>query len=393
SYVMADPVSWHTARPGDPNPLPSFDIERPRMPQWPPFQGGYAGLLSYDAAPCFEVAPSLPGWGPVLPPIALGFYDCVMAFDHQKRRGWLISTGAHPTDPPDQQRALKRLNAMIHQLNGPAPELQPPKERRFKVPAASAPLPGWDAVWSNFSREDYLHRLRRAIDYIHAGDCFQVNLAQQLFATVDEHPWTLYERLRSVNPAPFAAYFDLGSHQLLSASPERYLQLQDSTIITRPIKGTRPRQTDPEADALLQHDLRTNPKDRAENVMIVDLLRNDLGRVARFGSVQVPKVCELETFRFVHHLVSEVRAELAPGRGIADLLRASFPGGSITGAPKVRAMEIIAELEQLARGAYCGSLGFFTPTATDSNILIRTITVADGWAQLPVGGGIVADSV
>jgi para-aminobenzoate synthetase component 1 len=256
------------------------------------------------------------------------------------------------------------------------------------------PLANFPNVTSNFSREGYEAAVRRTVEYIHAGDCFQVNLSQRLLAPLREYPLELYGRLRELNPAPFSAYFDLGDFQILSASPERFLRVYpDGEVETRPIKGTRPRGRTPEEDAALIRDLANSPKDRAENVMIVDLLRNDIGKVCEYGSVRVPQVCEVETFRFVHHLVSEVRGKLRPGLGPLDLLAAAFPGGSVTGAPKVRAMEIIAELEPTARGPYCGCLGWIGfDGAMDTNILIRTFTAGRGWVQFPVGGGIVADS-
>jgi para-aminobenzoate synthetase component 1 len=235
--------------------------------------------------------------------------------------------------------------------------------------------------------------VRRAIDYIEAGDCFQVNLSQRLLTPARLHPLRLYERLRRRNPAPFAGYLDLGDFVVLSASPERFLRVTDGWVETRPIKGTRPRAHTPAEDEAAAAELLHSAKDRAENVMIVDLLRNDLGRVCRYGSVQVPEVCRLESYPFVHHLVSQVRGRLREDRTPVDLLRAAFPGGSVTGAPKVRAMEIIAELEPTARGAYCGSLGFLgLDGSMDSNLLIRTFTQGRGWLQFPVGGGIVADS-
>jgi para-aminobenzoate synthetase component 1 len=249
-------------------------------------------------------------------------------------------------------------------------------------------------VTSNFDRDGYEAAVARVVEYIRAGDCFQVNLSQRLLASLREHPLDLYDRLRRLNPAPFAAYFDAGNFQILSASPERFLRVDsEGEVETRPIKGTRPRGKTIEEDARLVHDLASSTKDRAENIMIVDLLRNDIGKVCKYGSVRVPKVCEVETFRYVHHLVSEVRGMLGPGKGPLDLLAAAFPGGSVTGAPKVRAMEIIAELEPTARGPYCGCLGWIGfDGAMDTNILIRTFTAGRGWVQFPVGGGIVAES-
>jgi para-aminobenzoate synthetase component 1 len=255
-------------------------------------------------------------------------------------------------------------------------------------------VPGVPGLTSNFDRARYLATVRRAIEYVHAGDCFQVNIAQRLLLPATLSPLELYGRLRERNPAPFAGYLDLGDFVVASASPERFLRVQDGVVETRPIKGTRPRGATPAEDQARRQELLDSAKDRAENVMIVDLLRNDLGRVCAYGSVRVPALCRLETYRTVHHLVSEVRGRLRDGLGPVDLLRAAFPGGSVTGAPKVRAMEIIAELEPTARGAYCGSLGYLGFDGTmDTSILIRTFTVGRGWCQFPVGGGIVADSV
>ena len=269
----------------------------------------------------------------------------------------------------------------------PATELAP----QFAVDAAAAGLGA--LLTSNFAPAEYLETVRRAIEYIHAGDIFQVNLAQRLLHPATDDPVALYLRLRRRNPAPFGGYFDLGEFQIASASPERFLQVIDSRVEARPIKGTRRRTARPEADLFAGDDLKQSAKDNAENVMIVDLLRNDLSRVCRPESVVVSELCRLETYEFVQHLVSVVRGALRPGLAPLDLLRSAFPGGSITGAPKVRAMEIIAGLEPTARGAYCGSLGYIGFDGTlDTNILIRTITAGRGWWQFPVGGGIVAQS-
>jgi para-aminobenzoate synthetase component 1 len=260
-------------------------------------------------------------------------------------------------------------------------------------PALAYPLPQLPGLSSKFSRGQYLAAVCRAVEYVHAGDCFQVNLSQRLLHPTALPPLKLYRRLRERNPAPFAGYLDLGDFAVASASPERFVRVEGGEVETRPIKGTRPRGPTPEEDRVRAAELLHSEKDRAENVMIVDLLRNDLGRVCAYGSVRVAALCRLESYPTVHHLVSEVRGRLRPGLGPVDLLRASFPGGSVTGAPKVRAMEIIAELEPTARGPYCGCLGYvgFDGSA-DTNILIRTFTVGKGWVQFPVGGGIVADS-
>jgi para-aminobenzoate synthetase component 1 len=247
---------------------------------------------------------------------------------------------------------------------------------------------------SNFSADDYLRAIHRAIEYIHAGDVFQVNIAQRLLFPARDDSVRLYLRLRERNPATFAGYFDLGATQIASASPERFLKVSAGQVEARPIKGTRQRTARPEADLFAGDEMLASEKDRAENVMIVDLLRNDLARVCRPESVRVTQLCQLESYAYVLHLVSAVCGTLAEGLGPLDLLRASFPGGSVTGAPKVRAMQIIAELEPTARGAYCGALGYLGfDRSLDTSILIRTITAARGWWQAPVGGGIVAQSV
>jgi para-aminobenzoate synthetase component 1 len=255
------------------------------------------------------------------------------------------------------------------------------------------PAPGLPGLLSNFSRDEYLRAVDRAIEYIFAGDIFQVNLSQRLLYEYDSCPLELFLRLRERNPAPFAGYFAHDDWVVASASPERFVRVADGKVDTRPIKGTRSRRAAPEADLFTRDELRESEKDQAENVMIVDLLRNDLSRVCTPGTIRVPELCRVETYETVQHLVSEVRGSLNDGRTTWDLFRAVFPGGSVTGAPKVRAMEIIAELEPTSRGPYCGSLFYvgFNGQA-DSNILIRTFTIRNGWIQCPVGGGIVAQS-
>jgi para-aminobenzoate synthetase component 1 len=247
---------------------------------------------------------------------------------------------------------------------------------------------------SSFTHRGYLDAVTRVREYIIAGDIFQANLSQRFEAPLEEDPWHLYRRLREVNPAPFAAYLEWGGVAVASASPERFLELSPAgRVETRPIKGTRPRGTSPEHDQALGQALQESEKDRAENLMIVDLLRNDLSRVCRPGTVRVPELFALEQYRTVHHLVSTVEGRLAEGKDAADLLAATFPGGSITGAPKVRAMEIIAELEPSRRGIYCGSIGYWSVTgALDTSIVIRTLLAAGGKLFFSAGGGIVADS-
>jgi para-aminobenzoate synthetase component 1 len=242
-------------------------------------------------------------------------------------------------------------------------------------------------------REQFLAVVARAREYILAGDIFQANLSQRLEAEVAEHPFALYSRLRERNTAPFSAYFDFGEAVVASASPERFLRLLDGAVETRPIKGTSARGFTPRHDSALGSALYESEKDRAENVMIVDLLRNDLSKVCLDGSVEVPELFQIERYATVHHLVSTVVGRLRPGLGPVDLLRATWPGGSITGAPKVRAMEIIAELEPTRRGVYTGSLGYFSFSgAVDTSIAIRTFVVKQERAYFQAGAGIVADS-
>ena len=247
---------------------------------------------------------------------------------------------------------------------------------------------------STFTHRGYLNAVAKVREYIVAGDIFQANLSQRFQAPLREPPFDLYRRLRRRNPAPFAAYLAFDEVTVLSASPERFLRLDpDGQVETRPIKGTRPRGLGPMHDAALGRALAESVKDRAENVMIVDLLRNDLSRVCRPGSVRVPELFALEQHPTVHHLVSTVLGDLEPGADAVDLVRAAFPGGSITGAPKVRAMEIIAELEPTRRGVYCGSIGYLSATgAMDTSIVIRTFVLRDGELYFQAGGGIVADS-
>jgi para-aminobenzoate synthetase component 1 len=366
------------------------------VPGVPPFQGGAAGLFGYGLCHHVERLPRHRCDEFRVPDMAVGLYDWVLAYDHKENAAWLIATGFPGQLEARRQRAAGRLRWAREVLNRTTPA-SPPRTPRSALPAAELcpqfEMPGLPGVTSNFDRPGYLQTARRAIEYVHAGDCFQVNVAQRLLHPATLSPLELYARLRQRNPAPFAGYFDLGEFAVASASPERFLRVQGGRVETRPIKGTRPRGTTPEQDRARAAELLASAKDRAENVMIVDLLRNDLGRVCAYGSVAVEALCRLESYPTVHHLVSEVRGTLRPGLGPVDLLRAAFPGGSVTGAPKVRAMEIIAELEPTARGPYCGSLGYVGfDGAMDTSILIRTFTVGKGWVQFPVGGGIVADS-
>ena len=360
----------------------------------PPFQGGAAGLLGFGLGRAFERLP-----GPridefALPALAVGLYDWVIAWDHQQSRAWLISQGFPESDPAARQRRATERAGQVRAALSTRDRAQPWKDVRAELELAPQfALPGHPGVTSNFSRPAYLEAVARAIEYIRAGDIFQVNLSQRLLTPQREGALDLYARLRQKNAATFAGYFAWDDWVIASASPERFVRVQGREVETRPIKGTRRRSAAPEADAFTRDELRESEKDQAENVMIVDLLRNDLSRVCRPGSIRVPQLCRVETYAMVQHLVSVVQGTLRDDQTAWDLLRASFPGGSVTGAPKVRSMEIIAELEPTERGAYCGSLFYLGHDgAMDSNILIRTFTLRHGWIQFPVGGGIVAQS-
>jgi para-aminobenzoate synthetase component 1 len=367
------------------------------MPGLPPFQGGAAGLFGYDLCHHLERLPRARFNDFAQPDMMVNLYDWVIAFDHRECRSWLISTGLPEVQPMRRrQRAVQRLRAVRRRLQV-SPKVVTSQcgarlaQNKLCHQYQVASRPG---LTSSFDRAGYLTAVRRAIEYIHAGDCFQVNLAQRLLAPDTGSALDLYGRLRAQNPAPFAGLFgSQGGLVIASASPERFLQVRHGEVEARPIKGTRPRGATGEQDEIQRRELLASAKDRAENIMIVDLLRNDLGRVCAYGSVEVPAVCRLESYRYVHHLVSQVRGRLRQGLGPVDLLRAAFPGGSVTGAPKIRAMEIIAELEPTARGPYCGCLGYIGfDGSMDTSILIRTFTIDRGWLVFPVGGGIVADS-
>ena len=393
SFLMADPVKSIRCQSVDDAPDALTRIDR-LLQQFscepidglPPMQGGIAGLFSYDLNRAFEniPAPAKDDFG--TPLIAVGLYDVVLAWDHESDRAWLISQG---WNGDAGQRLMFFLNLLQREEHAEEPALEQPLgvECQYEVPGPAG-------LKSNFSQKHYLSVISKAIDYIYAGDIFQANIAQRLLVKAESTSVELYEQLRGCNPAPFGGYFDFGGGQLISASPERLASVSNGLIETRPIKGTRTRTGQPLVDINASRKLEASEKDRAENTMIVDLMRNDLSRICTDDSVKVTQFCEIENYQSVMHLVSAVEGRLKNDRcRPSELLQAIFPGGSITGAPKVRAMEIIAELEPDARGAYCGSLGYFAASGSvDLNILIRTITASKGWWQIPVGGGIVSQS-
>ncbi len=386
------------------------DAGREHGEELPPFRGGALGYFGYDLLHHLERVPA-PRYDDLrLPDLDLGFHDWVLAWDRLTGRAWLVSTGLPESGRAGEARAEERLRLVLSRLER-AGRGTPSKA---ETSGAAADASGSDALdgqasdverpatfavpealhlRSTFSRAAYLEAVARCREYILAGDIFQVNLSQRLSLPYAGAPIALYRRLRSANPAPFAAFLAGRRASVLSASPERFLRLSGDRVETRPIKGTSGRGYTPMHDLALSDDLRASEKDRAENVMIVDLLRNDLSLVAVDGTVRVPELWRVEQHPTVHHLVSTVTARMRPGLGPVDLLRATFPGGSITGAPKVRAMEIIHELEPTRRNVYCGSIGYLGfDGEVDLSIAIRTVTLKDGTAHFSVGGAVVADS-
>ena len=399
SFVAADPFAFHRVDFPEGESLEPVrqqlnEWATPTIPGLPPFQGGAAGLLSYDLGRDFESIP-LPKHDEFsLPVLSIGWYDVVVAFDHVEGRSWIISQGLPEVDAAKRKRlAAERAKWMRSIIENETQAIQVQELAPLEIASPHHCVSMDRNVYSNFTRDDYCDAVRRTIDYIHAGDAFQVNLSQRLLTPQETSPVELYQRLRQRNPATFAGYFDLGTHVIVSASPERFLSLRDGVAEARPIKGTRKRTAKPEADLFSADELKASEKDRAENIMIVDLMRNDMSRVCTDDSLKVTQLCEIENYQFVQHLVSAIEGKLRDDCNGIDLLQRAFPGGSITGAPKIRAMEIICELERVSRGAYCGSLGYIGFDGTmDWSILIRTITVGGGWCQFPVGGGIVAQS-
>ncbi|MBI4185880.1 MAG: aminodeoxychorismate synthase component I [Chloroflexi bacterium] len=372
---------------GDPFDVVNGLLERYSLETHPdtPLAGGAVGYFSYDLCHFIEHLPSTAADDLNLPECYLAFYDAVVTFDHLTGKTYLVAAGFPELDEDARKRqAKKKLGEMRDRLARglPDPGLTP----------AAAARPAL-ALKSNFTREEYLQAVATAREYILAGDIFQVNLSQRFEADLPVSPYELYRRLRRVNPAPFAAYLDFEGVSVACASPERFLQTRGDRVQTRPIKGTRPRGKSAAEDEALARQLLASVKDRAENVMIVDLERNDLGRVCRYGTVNVTELAILETYPTVFHLTSTIEGRLRRDKNRIDLLRAAFPGGSITGAPKVRAMEIIDELEPTRRSIYTGALGYLSfSDQMDLNIAIRTFIIKEGKAYFQVGGGIVYDS-
>lgn len=350
-------------------------------PSAAPFAGGWIGFIGYDVATLLEVLPrSLPRTG-LLPDIHLGYFDTFALHDLASQNVQLVTTNRFDEPVTEVRQRAAEFRQSI--------DAQPAFDASAPVGPLTASVPS-----SDFSPDEYCWAIEQVLEYIRAGDIFQANFTHRFSAPFTGETHELYNRCRALSPAPFGAFLRHGPWSVVSTSPELFLRVSpNGKVETRPIKGTRPRGNDPIHDLLLREELRSSVKDRAELTMIVDLERNDLGRVCEFGSVRVGRHAHVESYSNVHHLVSSVTGNLRPDCDIVDLLKATFPGGSITGAPKIRAMEIIDSLERCRRGVYTGSIGYFSDNGNvDLNIAIRTLVVEGDTVHYHVGGGIVADS-
>lgn len=340
-----------------------------------PFAGGALGYFAYDLGRHIEKVPELAEHDIAMPDMAIGIYDWVAIIDHQQRCAWLV---AHGKDPRTQQHWLQ-LKELFHQQAQSNTQTE-----KFHV---------LSRLQSNMDKQSYARAFNQIKHYIKQGDCYQINLAQRFSAQISGNPWAIYLKLRQLNPAPYSSFFNIPEGTILSTSPERFLKVDNRVVESKPIKGTRPRSADPVIDRTYKEELLESEKDRAENLMIVDLIRNDIGKSCSYGSISTPRLFALESFARVHHLVSTVVGRLGDQAHAIDLLRGCFPGGSITGAPKPRAMEIIEMLEPHRRSVYCGSIAYIGFDGNmDSNIIIRTLIHYKDQVYCWAGGGIVMDS-
>ena len=363
------------------------EFSTPKTEGLPPFFGGAVGLFSYDLVRFFEKLPRLAVDDLDCPDLLLMFVDTVIAFDHKQETVQIVYT------PPQSrvlntnrktllEEGLSKIARLEERLTDP---IQTPFRKQDSLPIIQPE--------SNFTKAQYIQMVRRCKDYVAAGDIYQANLSQRFSVPFQQDPWSLYKVLRGINPSPFAGFLQMGDFQLVSASPERLIRLQNGVLETRPIAGTRPRGGSLHEDQGMRIELLASEKERAEHLMLVDLERNDLGKICRYGSVQVDEFMVTEQYSHVIHIVSNIRGELLPDTHCIDVIRAVFPGGTITGVPKIRCMEIIEELEPVVRGPYTGSFGYISLAGEmDLNLIIRTFVIKNSRAYIQVGGGIVADS-
>ena len=356
----------------------------------PPFQGGAAGLLSYDFARYLERLPETTLDDLQIPDAHLFFVDRLIAFDHKTKKAWAIACpGVRRGAWVDAGLWYEEAESVLEEICGRIERAAWEDSPHTIHPAR----PGMEII-HGMKRKEYMDMVIRAKEYIAAGDIFQANLSHRISAHIGEtSPWDLYRILRAMNPSPFAGFVNFGEYCIVSSSPERLVKVKDGTVETRPIAGTRPRGRDRREDEMMREELLLNEKERAEHIMLIDLERNDLGRVSTYGSVEVDELMITEDYSHVIHIVSNVRGRLMHGKTCLDVIRAVFPGGTITGVPKVRCMEIIDELEPVRRGPYTGSLGYMGFSGVmDMNIIIRSFVVKNGHAYVQAGAGIVADS-
>ena len=374
----------------DPLPLIQRELDKYKpvpLPDLPRFHGGAVGYLSYEMVRHFEELPSPELDSLNLPEAVFMFVDTVLVFDHLTHRIKIVS---HVRLDGDIEAAYQEA---VEKIDSLAERLSQPMEQRARGNAPATPTPQ-SAVSSNLSQAEYESRVAQAKEYICAGEIIQVVLSQRLSCPATASPFDIYRALRTINPSPYMYYLHLDDCHIIGASPEMLVRVEDGVVATHPIAGTRHRDANPAEDLRLEQELRGDEKELAEHIMLLDLGRNDIGRVSEPGTVQVPQVMEVERYSHVMHLVSHVEGKLRPGLTQFDALRACFPAGTVSGAPKIRAMEIIAELEPDQRGPYAGAVGYFSFSGNlDTAITIRTIVMKDGTAYVQAGGGIVADSV
>jgi len=391
SFIGTQPYLVLRSKDGDGDPLLAIQTELSkyrlaRIPGLPPFHGGAVGYLSYETVRHFEELPS-PQVDPLgLPQSLFMFADTILVFDHLKHKIKVVSHARLDGNDVDRayKGAVERIESLVKRLS------QPLKQERKEVKVTHQPSP----VSSNMTREEFEAMVARAKEDIVAGEIIQVVLSQRLSRKTGARPFDIYRALRSINPSPYMYYLHLDDCHIIGTSPELLVRAEDGIVATHPIAGTRPRGKTPDEDAELAAELKADEKERAEHVMLVDLGRNDIGRIAEPGTVEVTQFMDVENYSHVMHLVSHVQGKLRPELRPFDALRACFPAGTVSGAPKIRAMEIIAGLEPDKRGPYAGAVGYFSFSGNlDTAITIRTIVMTDGTAYVQAGAGIVADSV